>query len=423
MVSQRRLAILAAVLALCALWVRTPQSRAWFDQVENWDHLYIAYVNGVDVMPTYVSGGWSNATLDGYNDYLTAYYELDDDGTWADSTTNGYDLTDSGGIINATSGPAPDCADGNGTDWLSHADNSDFSPASDVILSVWAKLPAVTDVGLCGKHRSYLLYHSSSSGWTFDVYAATQKTAAFAGAQDTNWHHVAGFAVNGVVRVYVDGVLGGTTGTYSAGINDANEDFEVCRAYPFLTYTLNSEYTDEVAVWTDTGMTASETAAFAAALYNGGSGTFYAANAATAGEAGTLSGHLTVRARSEKQSGGADLTELYLQYRDGGGTWHTVDEHLNTSPPDGIECGTVEVEPDECAFGVNSVTTGGGHYALGAAFRVRLYATDGIYECADVADDTTEDGGNGWLDQWVVGGTMHATNTKPARATFRFGGN
>lgn len=74
---------------------------------------------------------------------------------------------------------------------------------------------------------------------------------------------------------------------------------------------------------------------------------------------------------------------------------------------------TINFDPSMTPFGHDTITTT--QYAYAESMRFRLYVTDGLYENGDLAQDTTEKGTNGWIDQDVVG--CIAAKSKPPKPT------
>jgi hypothetical protein len=125
----------------------------------------------------------------------------------------------------------------------------------------------------------------------------------------------------------------------------------------------------------------------------------------TAPDGGTVSLPATFYVKTSPTVNGSPVT-VKLQYRNGSGVWVDLAPSY-TSTAHGVKTFAVT----HTAFW-DALTTA--HYTKGAACRVRIYVSDGVVQNASTALDTTEDGTNGWQDQWVVGFTAAAGNLKPA---------
>jgi hypothetical protein len=106
---------------------------------------------------------------------------------------------------------------------------------------------------------------------------------------------------------------------------------------------------------------------------------------------------------------GIAIDTVTLQWAPGetGGAWQTLYSWTGAD---------LAFDGAEYAFGHDLVN----HWTLpkDELYRLRLYIAGGVYENADLADDTTGDGTNGWRDQWIVLMKSHATERKPPRATW-----
>lgn len=128
-------------------------------------------------------------------------------------------------------------------------------------------------------------------------------------------------------------------------------------------------------------------------------------------DGGTVSLPITFRVALRPISP-ATITTCKIQYKKvSDGLWYDLTPTYTSAKT------VIDFLATQTAFGHDTATTS--EYAKGAAMRFRLYATDGITENADpsAGTDTTEDGTNGWEDEWVLGLTAHASNEKPPRPT------
>jgi hypothetical protein len=128
----------------------------------------------------------------------------------------------------------------------------------------------------------------------------------------------------------------------------------------------------------------------------------------TAVDGVTVSLPITVHIRlSAAGKTGPAFVQAKLQTAPGasGGTWTDVTPLL-TIPNSGS---LADVKITHTVFGNSTLAA----LTKGAAYRVRLWVSDGVQANASTAVDTTAAGTNGWDNLWVVGFTAHATNTKP----------
>ncbi len=122
-------------------------------------------------------------------------------------------------------------------------------------------------------------------------------------------------------------------------------------------------------------------------------------------EAGTISFPATVWIKLQPRDSGPAVTQMKLQFRKStDSTWTDIKTISNVA-------WAVNFEKPVALFGRNCLNNLPG-VSGGDEILVRIYVTDGLYENADIGVDTTEDGANGWQDQWVVKLTV-SNNTRP----------
>jgi len=92
---------------------------------------------------------------------LQAWWDLDDDSTWADSHTNGYHLTEDGtGVTNVANGGADGTSDSadfpgtSGTDYLYRTDESWMDLTSDWTATMWVKLDTTSGFQIIMDHAN-----------------------------------------------------------------------------------------------------------------------------------------------------------------------------------------------------------------------------------------------------------------------------
>lgn len=400
------------LLALSALaWLYTAgTARAWFSQIANWELIYIAYANDYDSTPVY------HPSVAGSSEYkadkLVAYYPLDEaSGTRYDSVGS-HNLTQVGSEdAGATTGKI-------GNAFIHPADSSSgystvdsINVTSTVAVSAWIKIQAFTTT----THEEHLLIGGTSAissmytggvGYIFG-YLGGGKTGA--GVVVGEWYHVAIINDGTNSEMWVNGVSSGT----KAGSGYSGNLGLVSLRHYHATY---APFIDEVGVWVDAAWAdAPAKQAWVNALYNAGAGVSYTTlSTATvpayvdAPDGGTVSLPITFRCAVRALTGQNAITTAKLQYKaTGTGVW------ADLVPAYSAPAWTINFNPAMTAFGLDSATTS--TYAKGADMLYRLYVSDGVIENADPGVDTTEDGTNGWLDQWVLGLHAHATNTKPGR--------
>lgn len=122
-------------------------------------------------------------------------------------------------------------------------------------------------------------------------------------------------------------------------------------------------------------------------------------------EAGEISFPATVWVKLQPREGQTEPTQFTLQFKKlPSGSWTTIKTISNPA-------WTVNFSRPVALFGKGILNNLSGVTA-GDDILVRVYVTDGLYENADLANDTTEDGTNGWQDQWVVKLTV-SSNERP----------
>ena len=414
------------LLLICSLfaWLYTAnQARAWFSAVANWQQIYIAYVNDADVCPVYhpevVTEGWPSA----YDSALKTYWHFDGDLNGAigsNLTPQGagtYSLElngKSGGYLNADGYPgyfdttaAPFGATG-------------ISGTGGFVVALWMRSPETVSVGdtkylfSCGSFQAAEVNEGGVIKTALWVTGSDPLIISDYPAAASNWALVVFVAARSKTLIYIYDT--GSTRVSSPGV------FTGPLAAPTgafsLGYSANSLATDydETGVWWGISFASDQAITdFVDDLWKAGAGSFYggtpggtASAYVDAAEAGTVSLPITFRCAIRTLGGESAITSAKIQYKaTGTGVW------TDLTPAYAAPSWAIDFFPTMTAFGLDSATTS--VYAKGATMLFRLYVSDGVAENADPAQDTTADGTNGWLDQWVVGATAHATNTKPAR--------
>ena len=122
-------------------------------------------------------------------------------------------------------------------------------------------------------------------------------------------------------------------------------------------------------------------------------------------DGGTISFPATVWIKLKPRDSGPAITQMKLQFRKStDSTWTDIKTISNVT-------WAVNFEKPVALFGRNCLNNLPG-VSGGDEILIRIYVTDGLYENADLTSDTTEDGTNGWQDQWVVRLTV-SNNTRP----------
>ena len=129
----------------------------------------------------------------------------------------------------------------------------------------------------------------------------------------------------------------------------------------------------------------------------------------TAPEAGTVALPLTIRVYTESSIIGT-LQTVKLQWSTGDGNWTDMDPVRTRVAPD-----SVDYAETQTAFGHYTLDTD--TLSQDTSYLIRLYVSDGVFENANLAADTGENGTNGWMDSWVISLTTHASNLRPGRPT------
>ena len=109
---------------------------------------------------------------------LQAWWDLNDDGTWADAHTNSYDLTEDGtGVTNVTNGGSDGSSDSadfpgtSGTDYLYRADEAWMDLTSDWTAVMWVKFDVLSGFQIIMDHANgkWSIY---TNGTTLTFYVA-----------------------------------------------------------------------------------------------------------------------------------------------------------------------------------------------------------------------------------------------------------
>jgi hypothetical protein len=116
---------------------------------------------------------------------------------------------------------------------------------------------------------------------------------------------------------------------------------------------------------------------------------------------------ITVKVTTVGKASASPWTTAKIQWVAGttGGTWADVTPVLTLA-----NSGALELAGTFTAFGNDTLTL-----TKGAAYRIRVWVSDGTISNASTGVDTTGAGTNGWDNAWVINFTVHATNTKPGR--------
>lgn len=410
------------VIGILVAWWFLPQAEAWFNLAENWQKVYVAYVNDVDVRPTAadtapeagtVSGpltvrvhtehlsdplvdckmqyragasdwrdlqiAWTTDSGSVSGDYLTwlkFYLRMEEASGDRVDAHNSLAFTTYTGTIGSTTGKVDDCVDFVSADasYLTRQLASGYFPTAGFALSFWFNLDTIAS-----NQALVYYYGASSTVWQVAYSQVSGKLVAITDGAVTlesstaisasTWYHVAFLAYGSAARLYLNNVEEDST-VWSGSITADASSY--CSIGAIGSGGAPSQCVDgkidELAYFRDVTFTSqADRDNFVAWLYNSGSGLSYSDTVATAPDGATT------------------LT------------------------------GTVEFREEECAFGRDSLTDS--EIAKGNSGLIRLYVTDSLYQNGSLADDPDEDGTVGtWQDQWVVSFTMHASNSKPGRA-------
>lgn len=207
---------------------------------------------------------------------LTAFWKLDElSGGRADSSGNGYTLSEGGSAVSSAAGALNNAASFNGVtvNWLGRA-NPDLAANGDVLtISCWVKLNAIdADMGLVGKYAQggiadgyKLFYDSTHNRFVFRSADSNlpqeDQIISTAPVASGNWYHIAcGFdGVNHFMSI------NGGTRELDNGLASSNTAHEFKIGSDSDGFVLNG-LIDEVGIWMGTVLTDEQIAA----LYNGG---------------------------------------------------------------------------------------------------------------------------------------------------------
>ncbi|MGD2110327.1 MAG: SBBP repeat-containing protein [Phycisphaerae bacterium] len=163
----------------------------------------------------------------GPNPFLTAHYDFNDVARTAvsDSTPYGNDGTVFGATFSADS--PLQCPAGtsllfaaSSTDRVEVPDHPSLRMQGALTIEAHVKIPAPTGTFnvIVGKQAdvpgsdSYVLYTDTTGAASFSLFDGTNQIGVSgANVADGQWHHVAGVLEEGMIHIYVDGQLGGST--------------------------------------------------------------------------------------------------------------------------------------------------------------------------------------------------------------------
>lgn len=213
---------------------------------------------------------------------LSVWFSLDEtSGSRADSHTSGLSLTDNNSVL-SVSGKQSNAADfvKSNSEYLSHTNNSAFSPAADEDLTIafWSNVDSATSSNVAvTKWNSvvtieYYLYGSiASDSKVWFTYALAGSSSSISAASGTTvssgtWHFVVAQMdrTAGEISVSVDLGTAGTASSGSAFTANTGADFMLSKN-PYADGSL-----DEVAIWKRL-LTSDEKTR----LYNSGNGISY----------------------------------------------------------------------------------------------------------------------------------------------------
>lgn len=183
-------------------------------------------------------------------DNILAYWNLNDDGSGqvslADSTGNGYTLTDNGGVSLGTGIIAGDAVF-DGTDYL--ASSISLNGLSAFSFSAWVKTTSNGEnyiLGNWSNNDNYqtVLYAIGGNSYFVISTDAGQSNVGGIPFDDGNWHHLVGTWDGTNAKFYFDGTLSDTK-TNSGNLQNSADGFDLGRGAGSGSSYLNGQL-DEV---------------------------------------------------------------------------------------------------------------------------------------------------------------------------------
>jgi hypothetical protein len=154
----------------------------------------------------------------------------DDNNTFTDSSTNGFTVTETGSVVQGSFSPYGDNWSNyfDGSSYLSVPDSTDFDfGTGDFTWEAWIR--TTVNVNYQSVIGSYLSnsatwgIHTNSSGTITYFTAGTTIYTGSTVVTDGEWHHIAISRSGTSIRLFVDGVQDGSTGTNSTNIANSAE--------------------------------------------------------------------------------------------------------------------------------------------------------------------------------------------------------